>query len=265
MVKKIFCIFLLITAYIHSNDYIITIPKTGTNLLLKLCFLIDQANGIDVRVKNYQDKERKNPPDWLHIWKVPIEGDTETLGPTEEKIQYILDINSKIIISVRDPRGFAAALAEGHGKKTEGVISRLGQMIDYPGAFIASYIGNDYYLKFKTMTALYDEYLSWKEYPFVYATSFELLVGPKGGGNREAQVQEIQNIADHLEKQVSYKSACDIADQLFGGTNTFKRGQISGWQDDFSKKQHRRFLSKERNLITRLGYPIHGDCSIKEK
>jgi hypothetical protein len=96
--------------------------------------------------------------------------------------------------------------------------------------------------------------LPWCEQSFNYTTTFEQLVGERGGGSRAAQLRAIGAIAQHLGVRCSYSKIETIADSLFGGTPTFNRGMIGAWRECFTPAQKQ--LAKELlgQLLIVLGY-----------
>lgn len=239
-----------------ADELILTIPNSGTNLLLKLVSLIDEVNGLTDSFADHSARsEHKRPLGWRHLWKSSL-NDPISLGPTPGKVDFILRNNIKILIIVRDPRDVANTLANKKSRKTY-KLEYLDEVIKYPGlVFIKNNGSFPYFKKFKSFTILYNEYLGWQNYPFVYTASFEKLIGPQGGGSKKLQLQEIMNIASHIGKPISLSVAKEISAKLFGGTNTFRKGQIEAWRKDFTEKQKEAFLLKEGALLERLGYPI---------
>jgi hypothetical protein len=63
---------------------------------------------------------------------------------------------------------------------------------------------------------------------------YEDIVGAKGGGSDEAQRLAIVNVMRHLGKDFDEKSLDRLQDQLYGGTHTFRSGQINGWKNDIT-------------------------------
>lgn len=235
-----------------SPTYIITIPKTGTNLLLKLVFLIDQANGIDPMASHYNSPLRITRPDWFHQWQ-SSQDDSLSIGPTQEKIDTILKNKGKVLIVIRDPRALINSISP---KDPEGnpLPGSINQLIDEHSLKLSEIAGNNYFLQFNSLRELYQEYLKWAAYSFTYVARFENLVGEEGGGCKETQIQEIINIAQHLEKPISKESAYKIADQLFGESDTFRVGQIDNWRLFFTPADKEKFLSKEIQLLLELDY-----------
>jgi len=101
---------------------------------------------------------------------------------------------------------------------------------------------------------LYALYMPWKQYPGVYTTTFEALVGPRGGGDAETQLTEIMNIAAHIGKPISRKEAIIVAENLFGNTYTFHEGQIGSWKKYFKEEHIQAFKRVTGQLLDDLGY-----------
>lgn len=96
--------------------------------------------------------------------------------------------------------------------------------------------------------------LRWGSQPFNYTTTFERLVGPHGGGSREQQVHEIRAICRHLGIDYSDREIEAVADQLFGGTGTFRRGVIGGWKAHFTEEHTQVCKKLIGRLLIDLGY-----------
>jgi hypothetical protein len=96
--------------------------------------------------------------------------------------------------------------------------------------------------------------LPWMQEPFTYVTRFEKLVGPQGGGSREEQVQELRNIATHLHIHCSQEHIERIADSIFGGTATFRRGIIGNWRSCFTEEHKRLFKEVAGQFLIDMGY-----------
>ncbi|MES2121361.1 MAG: hypothetical protein V4492_01120 [Chlamydiota bacterium] len=96
--------------------------------------------------------------------------------------------------------------------------------------------------------------LKWMEDPDVFICRFEALVGPQGGGNFLLQIQTIHALAKHLHCPISMKRAKYIAQELFGGTASFHKGQIGAWKNDFSPKNLETFNAILGPVQRALGY-----------
>jgi hypothetical protein len=94
------------------------------------------------------------------------------------------------------------------------------------------------------------------ENPEVYTTSFEKLVGVKGGGNRDIQISELKQIAEFINFDISQSSIEEISDNLFGheGLYTFRTGQIGSWKLYFSEEHISSFKQYFGKELIQLGY-----------
>jgi hypothetical protein len=102
----------------------------------------------------------------------------------------------------------------------------------------------------------YSSYLDWLKdpnYKFCLI-KFENLVGPKGGGSLDLQAEEVSKIFKHLNIEQNSKNIKLVADSLFGGTNTFREGQIGSWKKYFKEIHKHCFKKIAGQLLIDLGY-----------
>jgi hypothetical protein len=104
----------------------------------------------------------------------------------------------------------------------------------------------------KNVKNFYSVYLPWKNSPVCYTTTFEKLVGPNGGGNYNAQRNEITNIAKHLN--LNQNKISEVQNKLFGGTQTFREGKIGSWRKHFTSQHKKLFKQFAGDLVIKLGY-----------
>ena len=76
----------------------------------------------------------------------------------------------------------------------------------------------------------------------VLVVRFEDLVGEKGGGSYESQLQSIKSICRWLKKDESL--AASIGENLFGGTNTFRKGKAGSWKEEMPESLQDLFDNK---------------------
>ena len=88
---------------------------------------------------------------------------------------------------------------------------------------------------------------------------FEDLIGPNGGGDWETQLETIQKIADHLGITVTEEKIERVARNLFGGTGTFRKGQIGAWKKHFKEHHKQAFKAIAGQLLVDLGYETDFD------
>jgi hypothetical protein len=100
----------------------------------------------------------------------------------------------------------------------------------------------------------YSAYLPWLRDSGCCAVSFEKLIGPHGGGSREAQMREMRKIARHIRAPLSPRLLKRCSGQLFGGTPTFRAGKIGSWKHHFNRKHKQLFKRYAGQLLIDLGY-----------
>lgn len=100
----------------------------------------------------------------------------------------------------------------------------------------------------------YEGFLGWLNSEVCYATKFEDLVGPKGGGTLEKQKQEILNIAKHTGIDLNSEKTAYIAENIFGGMHTFREGKIGSWREHFTEEHKKQFKEVAGDLLIELGY-----------
>ncbi|MBN1562413.1 MAG: hypothetical protein JXA10_01130 [Anaerolineae bacterium] len=94
----------------------------------------------------------------------------------------------------------------------------------------------------------------WHNQPFNLTTSFEKLIGPQGGGSREDQIAELARIADHVGLRHSPALLAQIADAVFGGTKTFRKGTTGAWAAAFTADHTRVFKDVAGDVLIAMGY-----------
>ena len=99
-------------------------------------------------------------------------------------------------------------------------------------------------------------YLPWMNSANFYTIKFENLIGVKGGGTKEAQVDEIKNIGNHLGINLTSEKIDKIINDLFGGTQTFREGKIGSWEEYFTPEVKEVFkaVPGANELLIKLGY-----------
>jgi hypothetical protein len=100
--------------------------------------------------------------------------------------------------------------------------------------------------------------MPWMSLPedFVYTAHFENLVGKKGGGSEEAQRNEILNIANFLNIQLTEEKLEEILEKSYGkpGERTFRSGQIGSWKHYFNELHKNNFKLIFGKELIELGY-----------
>jgi hypothetical protein len=84
---------------------------------------------------------------------------------------------------------------------------------------------------------------------------FESLIGPRGGGSRELQVEEIRKLSAHFGLDLGDKDVDCIADQVFHPkSQTFRKGLIGDWKNHFTPEHKAALKEVAGQLLIDLGY-----------
>lgn len=97
-------------------------------------------------------------------------------------------------------------------------------------------------------------YLGWSSQPNAYITTFEKLVGSQGGGSDAAQLIELRNITAHVGASYNDDQLAELAQNLFGGSATFRKGFVGDWQNHFTPAHKNTFKKIAGQLLIDLGY-----------
>lgn len=83
-----------------------------------------------------------------------------------------------------------------------------------------------------SLRELLDSFEGWYSNPSILNIRFEDLVGERGGGDKEAQILQLQNIVTHIysdEREVDFEELISLQSQK--GSATLRKGQIGDWPD----------------------------------
>ncbi len=244
--KLILVSLLLISQISAQNVALFTLPKTGTNLVLKLLKIVLNEQ------KNSNISALNRTIYWGHEWNYQTE--LGTLEPNHNKIKKMKEINAKLILLLRDPRQHVIALLRTLRKPINH--STIDWGVQHFPEMIAIVTGrNNCFLRYKDINECYHYYLQWAiQYPYTFVTSFEKLVGPRGGGEATKQHEEIKKIIEFLEIDLNDAEITELATRLFGETHTFKEGQIDSWKKYYSNENKALFKQVAGQLLIDLGY-----------
>lgn len=269
----------------------IGIPKCGTHLLMK-CITEFNIKGLSYNytkeakttsIKTIRKFNKKPPPNHFRgVYYPTLKGIlprilmSNLINRTSQKLffthcPYLAEFERFLqsrtfsnFLMIRDPRSMIVSFAFMVHKSREGKTSDLektilsmitGSQQDYiPWAVEQHEI---YPLIWEIgLYNFYKMYLPWAESKNFKLIKFEDLIGEKGGGSAEKQLQAIIEIGQHLGVKMTPKKTQSIIDNLFGGTWTFREGQIDSWKNYFTPKIKHAFKQDHRlvKLLIDLGY-----------
>jgi hypothetical protein len=88
------------------------------------------------------------------------------------------------------------------------------------------------------------KFIPWVEDPNVLTVRFEELVGRKGGGSDELQLQKVKEIIDFIGINLEEKEVKLLASKIFSSkSSTFNKGQIGRWKSSYSS-EHKDIVKK---------------------
>lgn len=224
----------------QRNIYAATIPKSGTNLLAKA-----------LRLLTGRQAKRYSSPRLLK-GQLPKQSNTILYSHVHHDTgveKLFADYDYTCFFMIRDPRDL--------------LISKVFWLVSHPQIYPhqakkysedSSFFSHLLTRHIKLIKKTYDEYLPWMKNPRVYTVKFEDLVGRQGGESQRKQLNELRAIARHIGLETSETEIQKVADSLFGGTMTFRKGQTGSWKKHFTDAQKKLFKKVAGQLLIDLGY-----------
>jgi sulfotransferase 6B1 len=111
-------------------------------------------------------------------------------------------------------------------------------------------------IRIPDVDTLFRSFLPWRDAPGACATTFERLIGPRGGGSDEAQQAEVTALLRHLGGvRVPRAVAALISRRVYSTASpTFHIGRIGAWRPHFSPRHAEAFKDVAGRLLVDLGY-----------
>lgn len=240
-----------------------SMPKSGTHMLATL---LDQIPGMrfNGRIVLFHHGHLHAPQPQLRELDRRVRSlrRSHYLGShlicTPEVTSRVSASGVKLVTIVRDPR--AVVVSAAHYVLNAPQLSRRDQALalfpDEQALLRATVFGHgepgeDFYAP--EIGSRFSAYADWADSPVGLTVRFEDLVGARGGGQRDRQVDEVQRILDFLE--VDGVRADTLADGLFSEKAiTFRTGTIDSWRNDLSRDLLAEIESRCGDSMDRLGY-----------
>ncbi len=244
---KIIVVLAFINETLNGSDQtqsilINSIPKSGTHLLSKCVTLLTGMKAQrEVSVEGLVPDKSTIPQTIKNVFYV-----THAFY-NEKNLEIIKKNNYHVLFIYRDPRDVAVSMAHWMRKKPLDSIALIPNLE----------LINDDELLTKCINytrQLFAQWHLWKQNKAAHLIRFEDLVGTKGGGSHRAQLRAIKGIARHLKLRANKKKIKAIAQILFGGTPTFRKGQIGVWRTTFNSAHIKLAHELMGKLIINMGY-----------
>ncbi|GAA2428741.1 hypothetical protein GCM10010191_47370 [Actinomadura vinacea] len=164
----------------------------------------------------------------------------------------------RVIFNYRDPRDVILSMINFASGRTKGGLSAINNLQAFSSILCSMPTLDErltYALTDESFPAQARDYMRmlWLlHHPNVYATSFEDLVGPEGGGSAEAQLRATAGLIEFLGADAAPE---DVARNLFNrDAFTFFKGQVGGWKEVYTD-EHRRIADKRfAEVLPLYGY-----------
>jgi sulfotransferase 6B1 len=242
-----------------------SMPKSGTHLLATL---LDQLEGMRFagRLVAFDCGDRVQPgPRLKQVDKVLRRlRDSHYVGghlirePEIEK--SVVDHGIKLVTILRDPR--AVIVSGAHyvmdAKQLKGrdeVLELFPDRDSMLRALVFGYAEPGERLYFPEIGERFRAYADWVDSSAGLTVRFEDLIGGRGGGSDDEQVQQVTQIVKFLGYGDGVESATAVAERLFSEkVITFRAGTIDSWREDLPANLAREIEERCTDSMTRLGY-----------
>lgn len=262
-----------------------SLPKSGTNLLIKAATLFPGIRSLALHLSPDRVASWKRPEDegaatvpigvsWPRPMPLPaVRRALEQIGNghfasthvsfSQPLADLLVRMGLKSLLILRDPRDVVVSLANYIARTPVHPLYPHYQPLSEPKRVMLSICGIPAVERDQPMLLDIGEscrnVLPWMSQPLNYTTTFEKIVGPRGGGSREAQRKELANIARHLGIRHRRHDLDAIAEQVFGGTATFLKGSISTWPSHFSAEHKAAFKQVAGQVLVDMRYEKNCD------
>ena len=258
---------------------VFSIPKSGTHMLNRLTELLGRRRSAaalwsltqiepedfvagDLPVPGLRGFRPPPPSGQVRRFLAAVGDDEYTVGhPAHTAILagLLRERGFRILFLLRDPRDLACSLADW---LVDPIAPDAARREHFAGSTFADRLSLvleggalEPGARIDPIARHFGNYLGWRDEPATLTLRYEDLVGPLGGGARDAQHHALAAICRHLQIELRAGAAARILEQLYGGTRTFRHGRIGRWREAFEARHHAAIAAAEPMLV-RLGYPV---------
>jgi hypothetical protein len=259
--------------------FVNSVPKSGTHLARSLLWRLPGVmfSGVHVR-KN--EVARQRSPDWAGDATYALERFDPDAGrltgvlsrindgqvftahlPFRQTLLSVLQAyGCRSIFLIRDPRDVIVSYVayvcsnrrhHAHRRYLERFRDRKRQML----ALLEGCATDEYGPGEDSLGVWYRQFLPWLAAPGVLVVRFESLVGPRGNGDLDEQIQTTRRIADHVGHPLTREQAERVARKMWSTNSvTFRRGRIGDWSNHFDAELKETFKAACGQWLIDLGY-----------
>lgn len=178
-----------------------------------------------------------------------------------EYLNFLLNQhNIKKLLIIRDPRDVLVSWV--HHVRSRQDHMAYNYLNEYSfeqsiSLVLAGFYINDSKMYIESFSSVLRKINPWVHLEDVLLIKFEDLVGEMGGGSSDIQLTTIQKIFRHVslyENEFDDTFFEEVAEQLFGGTHTFRKGLIGSWKDELSQEMVTKIESNLSDFLNHWDY-----------
>lgn len=254
-----------------------SLPKAGTNLLIKAVTSLPHATHIHASLTRDAASRFLPRPGEATI-ELGVDGPRRAslakvsamlrrlppgaflnahLNYQPELARVFPQLGARMLTMVRDPRDVVISSAEYLASRRSHHLFAQFHALPPDERIKQAMLGvanQDPSLALRDIRTRVEGVIRWADEEFAELIRFEWLVGTEGGGSREEQRAELRRLAAHAGADLNSAQVENMAGRLFGGTHTFRHGQIGRWRTVFSSEHAAMASDLLGDLLIRLGY-----------
>lgn len=198
---------------------------------------------------------------WLHAHLNQIPDGSFVTGhlPYSEDLSEFLQIHGfKVIYIIRDPRDvlISAINYQKKWKKNPFYNEFQNMSLDECIAHVFSRASKGRIVD-GSLKERVENSIGWLSDTGVFTTTFEALVGPKGGGSTSKQLDTVKGVCEYLELSLKKQRIDMINSWVFDSkSKTFHKGLIGQWKTVLNDKQKEMVNREIGRLLNELGYAL---------
>lgn len=258
----------------RENFLVVTIPKSGTHLIMKLLKMLTKKNPAffwnyypQLGLFNFQDEIPRSAIRPLEIQSIIERCSTEQVYPIAHTnfadLFYQFSslhqdwIKLVVIRDLRDVFVSCAFFQSKYLEEVEGITD-----FDEKLKFLLTVERGSSRSSLFQIKKFAEMALKWIDDPKAIVCRFEDLIGENGGGSTQRQKQIISSIAERLSIPFDDQRFCEISNDLFGEdkepsmNRTFRKGVIGEAKKYYSEESKQIFNERIGEIQTALGYPL---------
>jgi hypothetical protein len=247
-----------------------TIPKSGSHLLIKA-------------LRNFRELKRRpivlGPYLATNAYYEPIKNMAYNrfawghVGAEKMSLQLARDLDMVVIVMLRDPRDVVLSYVDHVYRLKPHILKNYYNSLPDDLARLKATIQgvpHDAYLRdpklaemgvynrhpgFSDIGTVCRSYLAWLEYRDIHMVHFEDMIGEKGRGSRDQQLEEVKKLISFLNLKYTEDQAEHICSRVYDHKSpTFNLGIQARWKSVFTEEIKNIFKEVASTELIRMGY-----------